>query len=90
MQNGDLVWLKNPVTHERYLAQIIDDVPSLTCYLKDFDIYTCRKASIIKISSETLSKFDLLGKKDFGRHTIEQVGEQPIIDGTIKLFDSIK
>ncbi len=90
MKRSDLVWLKNPVTHERYLVQIIDDVPSLACYLKDFDIYTCRKANIIKINSETLSKFDLLGKKDFARRTIEQVGEQSIIDGTIKLFNSIK
>ena len=48
------------------------------------------EANIIKINSETLSKFDLLGKKDFARRTIEQVGEQSIIDGTIKLFNSIK
>lgn len=90
MQNGDLVWLKNPVSHERYLAQIVDDAPSMCCCLKDFDIYSCRKASIIKISPELLKKFDLQDKKDHGRHTIEQVREQPIIDGTVKLFDSIK
>ncbi len=90
MQNGDLVWLKNPVTHEHFLAQIVDNAPSLCCRFKEFDIYSCRRANIIKISSETLSEFDLLGKKDFGRHTIEQVGEQPVIDGTIKLFESIK
>lgn len=90
MQKDDLVWLKNPVSHERYLAQIVDDAPSMCCCLKDFDIYSCRKASIIKISPELLKQFDLQGKKDYGRHTIEQVREQPIIDGTIKLFDSIK
>ena len=90
MQKDDLVWLKNPVSHERYLAQIVDDSPSMCCCLKDFDIYSCRKANIIKISHELLNQFDLQGKKDYGRHTIEQVREQPIIDGTIKLFDSIK
>lgn len=90
MQKGDLVWLKNPITRERYLAQILDDLPSLCCNLKDFDIYSCRKASIIKISPELLIKFDLQNKKDHGRHTIEKAKEQPIIDGTVKLFDSIK
>lgn len=90
MKKDDLVWLKNPVSHERYLAQIVDDAPSMCCCLKDFDIYSCRKANIIKISPELLNQFDLQGKKDYGGHTIEQVREQPIIDSTVKLFDSIK
>lgn len=90
IEKGDLVWLKNPVSHERYLAQIVDDTPSMCCCLKDFDIYSCRKANIIKISPELLKQFDIQGKKDYGRHTIEKAKEQPIIDCTVKLFDSIK
>ena len=90
MQKGDLVWLKNPVSHERYLAQILDDAPSLCCNLKDFDIYSCRKACIIPVSSEMLSQFNLLDKKDFARHAIERVKDQSIVDETVKLFAAIK
>ena len=89
MQNGDLVWLKNPVTDESYIAQIIDDAPSLCCYLKEFDIYGYRKAKIFKITPDLLEKYNIPNKKGKG-HTIEHVRIQSVIDGTIKLFDSIK
>jgi hypothetical protein len=92
MKRGDLVWIKNPVTDERYLAQIVDDVPSLCSYLKEFDMYSYRKANIFSITSDLFNKFDIpFGSKYKRRsHTIEQVNKQPIVDETIKVFDSIK
>lgn len=39
MACGDLVWTQNPVTHERYLAQVLDSEPSLCCHLREFLFY---------------------------------------------------
>lgn len=89
MKRDDLVWIKNPVTDESYIAQIIDDAPSLCCYLKEFDIYGYRKAKTFKITPDLLEKYNIPNKKGKG-HTIEHVRIQSVIDGTIKLFDSIK
>lgn len=90
MECGDLVWTQNPVTHEHYLAQIVDNEPSFCCDLKEFDIFGCRKANFVYVDSQLLNKFDLSGGSLSGRHAIERVKIQNIIDSTKQLFNSLK
>ena len=86
----DLVWTQNPVTNERYLAQVIDSPPSLCCNLREFDLFSCRKAEFYKVDMELLERCGLSGQKLSGRQTIEQIHGQNIIDATIQLFELLK
>ena len=90
MLSGDLVWTQNPVTHERYLAQVLDDKPSLCCHLREFDLFSYRKADIFRIDAQLLSRYGLSGKEFSGRHTIEQIHNQAITDKTEKLYEFLK
>ena len=87
---GDLVWTQNPVTHERYLAQVLDNEPSLCCCLREFDVFSYRKADFFRIGAGLLSRYGLSGEGLSGRHTIERVHEQLLIDATMQLFESLK
>lgn len=86
----DLVWTQNPVTNERYLTQVLDSLPSLCCNLREFDLFSCRKAKFYKVDGELLEQCGLSGQKLSGRQTIEQIHRQDIIDATVQLFESIK
>lgn len=87
MLSGDLVWTQNPVTHERYLAQVLDDKPLLCCYLREFDLFGYRKAKIYRVDEERLSCYGLSEEKLSGRHTIERIREQRLIDATKELYE---
>ena len=87
MACGDLVWTQNPVTHERYLAQVLDDKPSLCCYLREFDLFSYRKMDIFQVGAELLDCYGIPEKELSGRHTIEQIREQRLIDATKELFE---
>lgn len=92
MSCGDLVWTQNPVTYERWLAQVVDDKPSLCCHLREFDLFSYRKAEFykVKVDEEQLKNMGLLGEKLSGRHTIEQIHEQCLIDATFSLWDFVR
>lgn len=87
MACGDLVWTKNPVTHEQYLAQVLDNEPSLCCHLREFDLFSYRKADIYRINAELLSRYGLSEETITGRHAIEQIHEQLLIDATMQLSE---
>lgn len=87
---GDLIWTQNPVTHERYLAQVLDNEPSLCCYLREFDLFSYRKAEIYRVYEEQLKRYVLSEEKPSGRHTIERIHEQRLIDATVQLFAFLK
>mgnify|MGYP000144707871 CR=1 FL=1 len=87
MACGDLVWTQNPVTHERYLAQVLDDKPSLCCYLREFDLFSYRKMDIFQVGAELLDCYGIPEKELSGRHTIEQIREQRLIDATKELYE---
>lgn len=90
MACGDLVWTQNPVTHERYLAQVLDNKPSLCCYLRKFDLFSYRQADIFQIDAELLVRYGLYGEEFSGRHTIERIREQRLIDTTMQLSKFLK
>lgn len=90
MACGDLVWTQNPVTNERYLAQVIDNKPSLCCYLREFDLFSYRKADIFQIDTELLDRYVLSEKELSGRHTIERIRKQLLIDATMQLFKFLR
>lgn len=90
MACGDLVWTQNPVTHERYLAQVLDSEPSLCCHLREFDLFSYRKADIFRVDEEQLSRYGLFEENISGRHTIERIREQHLIDETIQLSEFLK
>lgn len=90
MACGDLVWTQNPVTHERYLAQVLDNKPSLCCYLREFDLFSYRQADIFQIDAELLVRYGLYGEEFSGRHTIERIREQRLIDTTMQLSKFLK
>ena len=86
----DLVWTQNPVTNEKYLARVVDEQPSLCCDLREFDLFSYRKAEFHRVDERLLEKHGLLGQKLSGRKTIEQIGRQNVIDATVQLFEAMK
>ena len=90
MLSGDLVWTQNPVTHERYLAQVLDDKPLLCCYLREFDLFSYRQADIFQVGAELLDCYGIPEKELSGRHTIERIREQRLIDATMQLSEFLK
>ncbi len=90
MLSGDLVWTQNPVTHERYLAQVLDDKPLLCCYLREFDLFSYRKMDIFQVGAELLDCYGIPEKELSGRHTIERIREQRLIDATMQLSEFLK
>ena len=89
MSCGDLVWIRNPVAHSRYLAQVLDDEPSLCCNLREFDLFSYRKADIYGVDEGQMGQYGLLKEKPTGRHAIERIGKQELINATERLFESI-
>ena len=87
MACGDLVWTQSPVTHERYLAQVVDNKPSLCCHLREFDLFSYRKMDIFQVGAELLDCYGIPEKELSGRHTIEQIREQRLIDATKELYE---
>lgn len=90
MACGDLVWTQNPVTHERYLAQVLDNEPSLCCHLREFDLFSYRKADILRIDTGLLSRYGLSEERLSGRHTAERMHERLSVDATIHLSEFLK
>ena len=90
MACGDLVWTQNPVTHERYLAQVLDNKPSLCCHLRKFDLFSYRKVDFFRVDEEHLSRYGLSRKALSGRYAIERIHEQRMIDAAKELYAFLK
>ncbi len=90
MSCEDLVWTHEPVNHLWYLAQILDNEPSLCCNLREFDLFSYRKVKFYGVDEKSLCRYGLPKEKLLGRHTIERICKQDLIDATIRLFASIK
>lgn len=89
MAKGDLVWIQNPISREYYIAQVCDDSPSLCCYLREFDLYSYRKAEIYPVNKDLFEKCGLTDSMS-GRHTIENIHSQAVIDATCSIFNKVK
>ena len=90
MSCKDLVWTQNPVTNEKYLAWVVDERPSLCGELREFDLFSYRKAEFHRVDERLLEEYGLLGQKLSGRKTIEQIRRQDVIDATVQLFEAMK
>lgn len=93
MVYGDLVWVKNPVSDEFYIAEILDKAPDPSIYsnLTEFDICAYRKCKFFRVEQFHLT--DALCKKNLtARHAIERIrpSRQNTIDATNALFDEIR
>ncbi len=93
MAYGDLVWVKNPVNDEFYIAEILDKAhdPSIYSNLTEFDICAYRKCRFFYVKQSHL--IDELCKKNLvARHAIERISpsRQNTIDATNALFDEIR
>lgn len=90
MAKGDLVWLQNPISRDYYIAQVCDDSPSLCCHLREFDLYSYRKAEIYPVDKDLIEKYSLTDDDISGRHTIENIHKQAVVDATCDIFNKVK
>lgn len=93
MEPGDLVWTRNPVTHEYYLVEITDGIPSITNDWKEFDICGYRNGTFYLVPGATLTGALSPGSLS-ARHTIERIridGKRTeSIEATKFLFANLK
>lgn len=94
MACGDLVWIKNPVSDDIYIAEIVDKSadPSIYSNLMEFDICAYRKCRYLFVDPIHLT--GSLCKKNLKvRRVIEQMSEsirQETIDVTLKVYEKLK
>lgn len=92
IQKGDLVWVKNPATGERYIVEIEDDCPRISDSLKGFDACAYRKGKYYAVKADSLTGA-LSAKPLRAGHTLERVHEQTrssTIEATKELFKKLK
>lgn len=86
MKKDDLVWVKNPVTSERYLAKILDEAPHICNQWKEKDICANRKVKYYEVKSELPPSLKRLN----ARWTIEKIHRDAVVDETKKFFKACK
>lgn len=86
MKKDDLVWVKNPVTSERYLAKILDKVPQVCNQWKEKDICANRKVEYYDVKSD----LPLCLKQLYARWTIEKIHRDAVVHETQKFFEAYK
>ena len=89
LKKEDLVWVKNPLTNERYLVEITDEYPGIYSSLKEFDTCAYRKGDFHLIN-ETWLTDALSANKLRARATLEQKHREDTYTATIKLFENLK
>ncbi len=92
IKKGDLVWIKNPTTEDRYLVEIEDGHPGIYGSLKEFDTCAYRKGKFYAVDNSLLIGA-LSAKRLRARYTLERVHEYTrgdTIKETIKLFKELK
>lgn len=89
MARGDLVWVKNPCTGERYLCEILNDrVLPLPNSFHAVDAAYCRICEYRPVSEQKLcGKID--PKHLVSISTVRPVAELSVIQATNELFDRI-
>ena len=94
MACGDLVWIKNPVSDDVYIAEIVDKSadPSIYSNLIEFDICAYRKCRYLFVDPIHLTG-PLCKKNLSARRSIEQMSKsirQETIDVTLKVYEKLK
>ena len=92
LKAGDLVWVKNPVTSERYIVEIQDNITAYYGELDEFDIGPYRHGKYYSVSDDYITG-DLSPKKLSARRTIEKVSKEnrgETILATRQLYRNIK
>lgn len=94
MSDGDLVWIKNPVSDDVYIAEIVDKSadPSIYSNLMEFDICAYRKCRYLYVNSNYLTG-SLCKKHLSARRAIEKMRDsarQDTIDATLTLFEKLE
>ena len=93
MSAGDLVWTRNPVTHECYLVDITDETPRIYDSLKEFDICGYRSGTYYLVPEAKLIG-DLSPRNLSAEQTIDQIrsdgNRKAVIEATKQLFADLK
>lgn len=92
IRKGDLVWVKNPATGERYIVEIEDSYPGIYSSLEEFDTCAYRRGKYYAVKDDLLTGV-LRAKHLRAVHTLERVHERtrsPTIEATKELFANLK
>ena len=88
MQEGDLVWTKNPVTDEWFLSRIVDKNPFPgICYdLQEFDICSYRLCEFLSLKIPQEICEQLNSKKIVKLQTASRITDENLINATNALI----
>jgi len=90
IQCGDLVWVMNPESKERYIVEIEDETPSVCNGYEDFDICAYRKGTYYKVDESKVKGNGVLTINNIkARQTIEHKSDA-IKEETVKLFKDLR
>ena len=90
IQRGDLVWVMNPESKERYIVEIEDETPSVCNGYEDFDICAYRKGTYYKVDESKVKGNGVLTINNIkARQTIERKSDA-IKEETVKLFKDLR
>lgn len=90
IHRGDLVWVINPESKERYIVEIEDETPSVCNGYEDLDICAYRKGTYYKVDESKVKGNSVLTINNIkARQTIERKSDA-IKEETVKLFKDLK
>ena len=90
IQRGDLVWVMNPKSRERYIVEIEDEMPSVCNKYTCLDICAYRKGKYYKVDESKAKGNGVLTINNIkARQTIERKSDT-IKEETVKLFKDLK
>jgi hypothetical protein len=90
IQRGDLVWVMNPESKERYIVEIEDETPSVCNGYEDFDICAYRKGTYYKVDESKVKGNGVLTINNIKALKTIECKSDAIKEETVKLFKDLK
>lgn len=91
MGTDDLVWVRNPVTKEYYICEIVKDKENITPlipHLKTNDISEYKSVNFYKVGTKQYLPVGITYRNLISRSTARKVNNNAVIKSTNELFDN--